>query len=342
MRRPLAAALIGAAALLTACLPYSDFTLPKPDGPRRDMRLRIEALSDPVLPRGAPGEFDDVDALNPSLVRHGGQWFNFYSGFDGATWHTALAASPDGLRWTKQGKILSPDPATWEGRYIAANGTALYFQGEFYYWYQAGTPPRIGLARSKDGRAWRKEPAPVVPFGPRGAWDERATADPYVIRARDWLYLYYLGEDRARRQRLGLARSRDGVRWEKLRGSPVLGLGAAGAFDENGLGEPAVWQASGWWWMLYTGRDRAEFRRLGAARSLDGVQWERVGESAVFGGTADWMAKVVCDPHVEPGGQGGFRLWFGGGSVAHPAENIAGAIGYATLELMPTDLPARQ
>ncbi|MBN8731847.1 MAG: hypothetical protein J0L64_14990 [Acidobacteria bacterium] len=343
MRRPLAGAVAGAAAaLLTSCLPYADFTLPKPDGPRRDVRPRIEALAEPVLQRGAGGEFDGVDALNPSLVRRDGQWFNFYSGFDGKTWHTALATSTDGLRWTKQGKVLSPDAATWEGGYIAANGTALHFRGEFYYWYQAGTPPRIGLARSKDGRVWRKEPAPVVPFGPRGAWDERATADPYVIQSREWLYLYYLGEDRARRQRLGLARSRDGVQWEKLRGSPVLGLGAAGTFDENGLGEPAVWQASGWWWMLYTGRDRAEYRRLGAARSLDGVHWERVGESAVLAGTADWMAKVVCDPHVEPGEQGGFRLWFGGGSVAHPAENVAGAIGYATLELTPTDLPARQ
>ena len=67
-----------------------------------------------------------------------------------------------------------------------------------------------------------------------------------------------------------------------------------------------------------------------------------VGESAVFAGTSHWMQKVVCDPHVEPGEQGAFRLWFGGGSVAHPAENVAGAIGYATLELAPTDLPARQ
>ena len=337
-----AVALLGAALLLNGCGSYADFTLPKPEGMRRDVRPRMEAAPEPVLRRGAAGEFDGVDALNPSLVRRPEQWFNFYSGFDGKTWHTGLATSPDGAAWAKQGKVLSPDASTWEGNYIAANGTALWYKGEFYYWYQAGTPPRIGLARSKDGRAWRKEPRPVVPFGPRGAWDERATADPYVIESRGVLYLYYLGEDRARRQRLGLARSNDGVHWEKLRGSPVLGLGAAGTFDENGLGEPAVWQAAGWWWMLYTGRDRAENRRIGIVRSLDGVQWERLKETAIFAGTAPWMAKVVCDPHVEPGENGGFRIWFGGGSIPHPAENIEGAIGYATLELMPTDLPARQ
>ena len=324
-----------AAALLAGCRPYADFTLPAPEGVRREVQARVEVRPEPVLGRGAAGEFDAVDALNPSLVWRDGQWFNFYSGFDGTAWHTGLATSADGIAWTKQGKVLSPEAATWEGSYIAANGAALWFHDEFYYWYQAGSPPRIGLARSRDGRTWRKEAAPVVPFGPRGAWDERATADPYVIQAGGWLYLFYLGEDRARRQRLGVARSRDGIAWEKLRESPVIELGAPGTFDENGLGEPAVWQAEGWWWMLYTGRDHAEKRRIGLARSADGVRWERVRESAVFAGTAPWMAQVVCDPHVEPGNDGTLRIWFGGGSIPHPAENIAGAIGYATLRWEP-------
>ena len=35
-------------------------------------------------------------------------------------------------------KILSPDPQTWEGDYIAANGSALYDEGRYLYWYQAG------------------------------------------------------------------------------------------------------------------------------------------------------------------------------------------------------------
>ena len=61
-------------------------------------------------------------------------------------------------------------------------------------------------------------------------------------------------------QRLGLARSRDGVAWEKLR-SPIL-EGAPGAFDEE-LGEPAVWTSGGAWWMLYTGRAHDEQRRIG-------------------------------------------------------------------------------
>jgi predicted GH43/DUF377 family glycosyl hydrolase len=153
-------------------------------------------------------------------------------------------------------------------------------------------------------------------------------ADPYVIRQGGYFYLYFLGQDRARRQRLGVARSEDGFHWQKLRSNPILELGDDGAFDENGLGEPAVWQSHGFYWMLYTGRDRAENRRLGLARSTDGVHWQKL--RAVFSGSQPWDSKVICDPTVEVHGDE-VRVWFGGGDVARPDENLNGQIGYGIL-----------
>ena len=99
-------------------------------------------------------------------------------------------------------------------------------------------------------------------------------------------------------------------------------------FDENGLGEPAVWNSHGFYWMLYTGRDREEHRRLGLARSLDGVHWLK--QPAVFGGGEAWNSKVVCDASVLVEG-GTIRVWFGGGDVASPDENLNGQIGYGVL-----------
>src|SRR6202008_963668 len=107
----------------------------------------------------------------------------------------------------------------WEGSYIAANGSALFVGTEFFYWYHAGPRdvPEVGLAQSTDGKHWRRHSAPVLETGPRGSWDERGVADPYVLRIGATYYMYYLGQDRARRQRIGVARSTGGVRWEKLR-----------------------------------------------------------------------------------------------------------------------------
>ena len=142
--------------------------------------------------------------------------------------------------------------------------------------------------------------------------------------------MFYLGQDRAWRQRLGIARSSDGVHWEKLRANPVLELGGPGAFDERGLGEPAVWTSGGAYWMLYTGRDASEHRRMGLAQSRDGVAWSKVPNFVIEGGAA-WDSKVICDPEVELQADGTVRVWFGGGDVASPDQNLHGQIGIGRL-----------
>jgi predicted GH43/DUF377 family glycosyl hydrolase len=313
--------------ILCGCGRYADFTLPPLPGGDPHTSYRWQPVADPVLTRGET--WDSHDVLNPS-VTDSSPLFNFYSGFDGKTWRTGLATSADGLHWQKQGVILAPDPETWEGDYWAANGTALFDGHAFRYWYQSGPrdQPRIGLAHSSNGRTWRKEPAPVLSLGPRGSWDERAVADPYIFTASPYLYLFYLGQDRAKQQRLGVARSHDGIHWEKLRSNPILELGGPGSFDENGLGEPAVWTARGYYWMAYTGRDAHENRRLGLARSTDGVHWHKL--SAVFSGSESWNSKVLCDPTVIATGSE-VRVWFGGGDIARPDENLNGQIGFGVL-----------
>jgi predicted GH43/DUF377 family glycosyl hydrolase len=302
---------------LSGCGKYRDFTLPEqPGGP--SVAWKWQARADPVIRRGAPGEWDAVDVLNPSIIQQGDQYYNFFSGYDGKSWHTGLAVSLDGVTWRKQGKILS----------AAGNGSAIASGDGIFYYYQAGDPVEIGLARMIAGKRWVRSPAPVLPVGPYGSWDERGVADPYVIRAEGSYYMFYLGMDRAQRQRLGVATSSDGVTWYKLRANPILELGEYGAFDANGLGEPAVWTARGYYWMLYTGRDRSEVRRLGLARSRDGVRWQKL--PLVIPGEQPWDSKVICDPTVIAG-RDRVTVWFGGGDVARPDQNIHGQIGLGTL-----------
>jgi predicted GH43/DUF377 family glycosyl hydrolase len=308
---------------LSACSRYSAFTLPAPDasGPRGP--FTFSALPGPLIDRSDAG-----DVLNPSVVRFHGAYLNLYSEFDGI-WRTALATSQDGVKWEKRGRVLSP--SGWEGDEIAANGSALVVGEEILYWYQAGNPLKIALARSNDGVSWRKQPEAVVQTGPLGSFDERGVADPDVIRIGGEFYLFYLGQDRARRQRLGVARSSDGVSWEKLRSNPILELGATGAFDENGLGEPAVWSSGGSYWMLYTGRDHGERRRIGLARSSDSVHWERDFRFTPIAGNEAWDRDVVCDPSVEVMGDQ-VRVWFGGGDAPKPDHGIHGQIGLGLLK----------
>lgn len=309
--------------LFCSCGRYGDVALPKaPTGPLLD--LVWHADSEPVIGRGA-----SIDVLNPSVTRWHDEYLNLYSVFDGTVWHTALSSSADGRSWQSFGKVLSPT-ANWEGHYIAANGGVAASGAQLFYAYQAGEKGHtaIGIARSADGRNWTKHPVPVLEAGPRMSWDEVSLGDPYLLAAEGNLYLFYLGEDRARRQRLGFAVSSDGIHWTKARGS-LLELGGAGDFDENGLGEPAVFSANGMWVMLYTGRDRQEQRALGYAVSKDGRKWEKL-RSPVLRGGQRWNAAVVCDATVLVE-NGRARIWFGGGDLARPDERLNGQIGYAEL-----------
>ena len=319
---------IPVAGIAAGCGRYADFVLPPADagGPRPPFQWT--ALPEPVLGRGDAGAWDSSDVLNPSVARFRGKYLNLYSGFDGRTWRTGLATSADGVAWRKQGEVLSP--AGWEGAYIAANGAALADGGSVSYWYQAGEPSRIALARSSDGVDWQKHGGAVLSPGPSGSFDERGVADPCVIRAGANLYLFYLGMDRAGRQRIGVARSLDGVRWEKLRSNPALELGAPGAFDEMAVGEPAVWSSAGSYWMLYTGSNRGKQRSIGLAQSGDGVRWERVAGFKPVAGDQPWNRQVLCDPTVAIEGSA-VRVWFGGGDVPSPDENLHGQIGMGVL-----------
>jgi sucrose-6-phosphate hydrolase SacC (GH32 family) len=308
---------------LTGCGRYADFTLPAPESSGPHAPFTWEARLEPVIPRDASS-----DVLNPSVLRFQGAYWNFYSEFDGHAWHTAAATSSDGIVWMKLGRVLSPQAS--DGSNIAANGSALVVGDEILYWYEIGYPLRVALARSHDGKTWTPQGEPVIPLGPRGSFDERAVADPYVIRAGENFYMFYLGQDRARRQSLGIARSADGVIWEKLRTNPILEPGMSGTFDENGLGEPAVWTSGSQWWMLYTGRDKKEQRRMGLAHSVDGVRWVRV-PNFIAAGSNSWDSQVICDPSVEQMPDGSIRVWFGGGDVARPDQGLHGQIGLGVL-----------
>jgi predicted GH43/DUF377 family glycosyl hydrolase len=299
-----------------------------------DVPLKVEnVLPAPVLGRG-PGHWDAVDALNPSVIRFQGKLFNYYSGYDGTVWRTGLATSLDGLHWEKSpaNPILSPSKSDWDVSIISANGSAIVVNGKVFYFYQGvdkNILTQIGLATSDDGVHFTKRPAPVFTVGAAHSWESAAVADPYVIQRDGYLYLYYLGQDDLGVQRLGVARSSDGIAWERSITNPILDVGARGTFDENGLGEPAVAYSSPYFYMLYTGRSASEMRNLGYAVSTDGVHWKKISSAGLLTATQRgvWASQVVCDPTLLPRGNGKWSVWFGGGDKAEVAQNLNGQRG---------------
>lgn len=290
----------------------------------------------PVLSTEDVG-WDSLDVLNPSVIRLNNNYLNYYSGWDGTSWKTGLAISNDGLKWEKyeQNPILDLRQDSWDNDYIAANGSAILFNNSVYYYYQSLRSAKIGLAISKDGLKFdSRTDTPVLTVGKKGEWDCNSVADPYVIEINNILYMYYLGQDEHDVQRLGIAKSFDGINWHKYAQNPILDIGKNGTFDEKGLGEPSVIYQAPYFYMLYTGRDIQEQRNIGLAISLDGINWKKVDCSNWFTGLKkDWNSKVLCDTTLLEDEDSNVFVWYGGGDIPKPDENLNGQIGMFTLLL---------
>ena len=142
----------------------------------------------------------------------------------------------------------------------------------------------------------------VLGLGTAGAFDERGTFTVSAFREAGTTWLYYGGADasgdcpgiNSARWRPGLARSTDGVAFERVAGDgpggALLDVGAPGRFDSYLAYRPFVLHDGSIWRMWYNGSDHpfndchapagtnplALDRRIGYAESADGVHWTKL------------------------------------------------------------------
>ena len=134
---------------------------------------------------------------------------------------------------------------------------------------------QTGLAVSEDGLRWRKWPHnPIVKVGPKGAWDSIRAKIPVAVKWRGRYFVLYSGWD-GRRKQIGLAVSRDLVRWEKWPENPVIPC-VPGTWEANVSTCPAIVKRGDLFCLIYRGMKRLYVeQKLGLAVSRDLVHWER-------------------------------------------------------------------
>jgi predicted GH43/DUF377 family glycosyl hydrolase len=154
------------------------------------------------------------------------------------------ATSVDGVTWERQGVVLEPEEP-WEKAALMCPSVVRDVYGTYHLWYSGGEryePDAIGYATSRDGIAWtRVGREPVLRPDPASAWERDRVAGAHVFEHDGLLYAAYIGfangfEDSA----IGIARSLDGVAWERHAGNPVLNRGAPGEFDSINVYKPFV------------------------------------------------------------------------------------------------------
>ncbi len=188
-------------------------------------------------------EGDEVN--RPTIVRKNSIYHMWYTGqmFGRENQKSrsciGYAISTDGINWERYGKpVLTPDKP-WE-RYCVMCPYVLWNEklGKFQMWYSAGhmhEADAIGYAESTDGINWIKyEKNPVFLPDPNQYWEISKVEAACVIREEDWYYLFYMGVHGDYKSAVGLARSRDGISWERHPDNPIL-AGDDDLWDYGGI-----------------------------------------------------------------------------------------------------------
>jgi hypothetical protein len=180
----------------------------------------------------------------------------------------------------------------------ADDGVRLYYMG----WNLGVRAPwrnAIGFAQARTAldRFERFSPGPILDRSPE---DPYTLSYPCVLRLgpQDWWMWYGSNLSPAtsgvdNRHVIKVARSRDGVRWERDRAT-VIGFSNP---NEYAIARPSVVRIGQKFVMAFA--CRGERYRIGAAWSIDGVNWTRI--DAAMGlqpSSEEWDAQMTCYPSL--------------------------------------------
>jgi len=246
----------------------------------------------------------DVHVMSSRVIQNGlGLYWMFYFGGDGEELANAPAGAPTRGGRMSIGVALSNDGVHWgrvEGEH--PSGAALEpAEGEsFVGWPQALRLPSsgdqeeswllyyhaldeasgrfaIGSAVSSDCVKWTRRDGYCLTAGPEGSFDAGGVSARCVVRKGAELLMFYEAVDAARSHTIGLARSADGLSWERIGAGPVFSPSAEpGAWDGVAVARPwVVPMDDGSARLYYVGRGaEGAVQRIGMARS-EGNDWTR-------------------------------------------------------------------
>ncbi|RMF69991.1 MAG: T9SS C-terminal target domain-containing protein [Calditrichaeota bacterium] len=157
--------------------------------------------ANPVLAPGHSGAFDELSALEPTVVYDSDQE-KYYMWYTGITAHLqaeiGMAESQNGVVWKKLGRVLRLDIERLNpGDRGITEPDAVRHHGRFELFYATILPEGVGgaiwHAVSEDGRNWQKDIDPVLERGDSASWTGQGISAPSVLVDGGRYRMWYTG-----------------------------------------------------------------------------------------------------------------------------------------------------
>ena len=231
---------------------------------------------DPMLGAIPSTPMNDRGPSYPWVVQQDdGPWLMYYTTW--GSWaapgqisnRTAVAISHDqGLTWTVRREPIFELGAAGQWDSALTGSAAILRTGSHKYemWYTGGEYgpfedgtrgliAQIGHATSRDGIEWTKNKSNPVLAARRTAIPqfEAVVSKPTILRLNGVYHMWYSRRvNDGRNYRLAYARSKDGLRWERVIDDHVLEYSSDG-FDAKNMSYPNVIEVGDELWMFYVG-----------------------------------------------------------------------------------------
>lgn len=257
---------------------------------------------------------------------------------------TVNSTAPLKQNWVKRGVVFTPGfagPAS--SKFVSSPSVVRLKDGRLrvYVWAADGTPPWLNgnhviLAAENDSTNPHKwtvvSKEPMVGPGGAGSIRDRGVGFPHVLPRDEGPWLMYFsnwGGDWTIKQqlmnRLGVATSDDqGLTWKVIK-EDIIPSGAAGSFDAGAIPSAVVVQTGkDDYLMWYTAAEKylrfgavnQGLLHIGAARSRDGINWDKAGPALLSRvGETDPYETGLARPAVLKLGNT-YHMWIGAYDMA--------------------------
>ena len=175
------------------------------------------------------------------------------------------AWSTDGIFFTrnKTNPIFRPD-GDWNcGRAIDAE--VVFFNNQYYLYYATRDPDfkiqMMGVAVAPQNtnferKDWNHLSTEKPILKPELPWELDCVEGASVIEKNNELYMFYAGGYNNDPQQVGVAKSTDGIHWERLFSEPFLPYGKPGEWNSSESGHPHIFEApDGSSWLFFQGNN---------------------------------------------------------------------------------------
>jgi len=251
-----------------------------------------------ILPEPGIQGFEDVMMTDvPTVFQLSGddKWYMSFIGYDGTGYQSFIAESEDLMHWDQMRLAMGYGPeggfdfgGVVLGAYLyedyGIKSPRILKKRDSKYYSLYGAYPRQGgyelrpgyegVAWSEDGLTWaraRDEPILSVFQEDCGTWEKDCIYQPWLLEHEGKYYNFYNAAN-GNIEQLGMATSKDLLKWKRYEQNPVIPVGAKGSFNESFSSDAKVfWDKDHWVAFFFgVGQDGAHIM---AAFSRDLYHW---------------------------------------------------------------------